>query len=140
MQIIAYEKNTMGEAEPLIINPVYSKVLKDAFCIYKIVTKAPEYDNSGYKGTIRKLLQPAMENISLFDIDNVCEALKKWETDWGMFEDKPKPAEKGDKAAANLAKGGVRKEDLPPVEKGSRKIETGSSKSQFHNSILQGAF
>ena len=35
---------------------------------------------------------PAMENISLLNIDNVCEALKKWETDWGMFEDNPKPA------------------------------------------------
>ena len=49
MQITAYEKDINGEAEPLLINPIYSKVLKDAFCIYKIVTKAPEYNNSGYK-------------------------------------------------------------------------------------------
>ena len=58
-------------------------------------------------------------------MDHLCKVLKKWENDWSMFEDKPKPAEKGDKAAANLAKGGakkedfnrIKKEDLPPVEK-----------------------
>ena len=79
MQITAYEKDKDGEAMPLLINPTYSKVLKDAFCIYKIVTKAPEYDNSGYKGKLRELLQPAMDNISLFDIDHLCKVLKEWE-------------------------------------------------------------
>ena len=115
--MITYEKNADGDAVPLLINPTYSKQLKDAFCIYKIVTKAPEYDNSGYKGKIRELFQPAIENISVFDMDHLCKVLKKWEDDWSMFEDKPKPPEKGDKAAANLAKGGAKKEDLPPVEK-----------------------
>ena len=124
MQIIAYEKSGTGEEEPLVLNPVYSKVLKDAFCIYKIVTKAPEYENSGYKGLIRKLLQASMENISLFNIDTVCEELKNWETNWEMFEERSKPADRGDKAAANVAEGGAKKvfkrkdlASLPPVEK-----------------------
>ena len=118
MQVISYEKDANGVNVPLLINPTYTKQLKDALCIYKIVTKAPEYENAGYKGKIRELLQPAIENISVFDMDHLCKVLKKWEEDWSMFEDKPKPAEKGDKAAANLAKGGrIKKEDSPPVEK-----------------------
>ena len=41
-----------------------------------------------------------------------------------MFEDKPKPADKGDKAAANLAKGAPKKSDrsnCPPIDK--KKLE-----------------
>ena len=117
-QITAYEKSQEGEEEPLLNHPVFSKVLKDAFCIFKIITKAPEYENSGYKGLIRKLLQPALENISMFDLDSICEALKEWESSWDMF--KAKPAVKGDKeAAANLAKGGPKRDfsNFPPIDK-----------------------
>ena len=42
MQVITYEKKANGEEVPLLINPTYTKQLKDALCIYKIVTKAPE--------------------------------------------------------------------------------------------------
>ena len=100
--------------------PVFSKVLKDAFCIFKIITCMPEYENSGYKGLIRKLLQPALENISLFNLDNICEELKEWESSWDMFKEKPKPAGKGDKdAAANWAKGAPKKDknSLPQLTK-----------------------
>ena len=113
-------------------------MLKDAFCIYKIVTKAPEYDNSGYKGKIRELLQPAMENISLFDIDHLCKVLKEWENAWSMFEDKPKPAEKGDKVAANLAKGGAKKEGLPPIDKKAvEKLKQEVAKASFTTVIFK---
>jgi hypothetical protein len=76
-QITAYEKNQDGDEEPLLNSPVFSKVLKDAFCIFKIITCMPEYENSGYKGLIRKLLQPALENISLFNLDNIHQHLHK---------------------------------------------------------------
>ena len=59
---------------------------------------------------------------------------KKFEDDWSMFEEKPKPSDKGDKAAANLAmKGGkVKKEDSPPVEKKTvEKLKQEAGKARF---------
>ena len=66
-------------------------------------------------------------------MDHLCKVLKKWEDDWSMFEAKPKPAEKGDKAAANLAKGGrIKKEDSPPVEqKTVEKLKQEVAKASF---------
>ena len=55
-----------------------------------------------------------------------------------MFEDKPKPAEKEDKASSNMAKGGARDGKYPPADKKAiDKVKTRSSKSKFHNSNLQ---
>ena len=100
-------------------NPTFTQQLKDAFCIYKIFEKKPEHSNKGYKGKIRELLQPAMENLAAFDIDEFAKGLKKFEEDWAMFEEKPKPSAPADKAQANVAmKGGKpKKADLPPMDK-----------------------
>ena len=72
MQVVTYEKKANGE-EKQLPNPTFTKQLKDAFCIYKIFEKNPEHSNKGYKGKIRELLQPAMENLAVFDIDKFAE-------------------------------------------------------------------
>ena len=116
MHIITYEKKANSE-EKKTTNPTYTRQLKDAFCIFKICDRTPENSNKGYKGKIRELLQPAIEDLALFDIDTFAKGLKKFEEDWGMFADKPKPSAPADKAQANLAiKGGKpNKKPLPPL-------------------------
>ena len=54
---IADKKNTSGKMMP--DDPMYTKLLKDAFCLYKIFENIPDHPNKGYKGKIRELLQPA---------------------------------------------------------------------------------
>ena len=81
---------------------MYTQQLKDAFCIYKIFENIPEHSNKGYKGKIRELLQPALEDIAVFDINNFSKELQKFEEDWTMFEEKQKPAAPADDAQANL--------------------------------------
>ena len=105
MQVVTFEKKADGEEVPLVTSPTFTKQLKHALCIYKLFTKAPEYSNPGYKGKLRELLQPAVENLSVFDMDQLCKGLKKFEDDWSICDEKPKPADKGDKAAANRQKG-----------------------------------
>ena len=78
MQVKAYEKDANGEKKQ-ITNQTYTQQLKDAFCVYKIFERVPEHANKGYKGKIRDLLQPSMENLSLFDINEFSKGLKKFE-------------------------------------------------------------
>ena len=59
--IKAYKKNSNGE-KTIPHEPMYTKQLKDAFSIYKIFENIPEHSNKGYKGKIRELLQPALED------------------------------------------------------------------------------
>ena len=49
------------------------------------------------------MLQPALEDITKFNINTFIKELKKFETDWTMFEEKPKPATPTEEAKANLA-------------------------------------
>ena len=100
-EITAYKKDTNGKMMP--DGPMYTKQLRDAFCIYKIFENIPEHSNQGYKGKIRELLQPALEDITKFNINTFIKELKKFETDWTMFEEKPKPANPTEEAKANLA-------------------------------------
>ena len=103
-----------------IRNQTYTQQLKDAFCLVKIFEHLPESTNKGYKGKIRELLHPSLENLSLFDITEFSKGLKKFEEEWTMFEDKPKPAAPTGDAQANLAlKEGVPKKaaNYPPWTK-----------------------
>ena len=63
-----------------------------------------------------------MENLSLFDINEFSKGLKKFEEEWTMFEEKPKPLAPAGNAQANLAvKGdpnqGQRTAERPPMDK-----------------------
>ena len=120
--IIAYEKDTNGKMMP--DGPMYTKQLKVAFCVYKIFENIPEYSNKGYKGKIRELLQPALEDITVFDINTFIRELRKFEEDWIMFEEKPKPVTPPEDAEANLATKKKKKIDITEVKKLKRKADT----------------
>ena len=97
--IIAYKIKSNGEKTPpnepnRKMHSVYTRYLKTT-------------QNTPIRG-IRELLQPALEDIAVFDINNFSKELQKFEEDWTMFEEKPKPAAPADDAQANLAtkKGG----------------------------------
>ena len=77
--IIAYKKNLNGKIVP--DEPMYTKQLRDAFCVYKIFENIPENSNKGYKGKIRELLQPVLEDITKFDINIFIKEVRKFETD-----------------------------------------------------------
>ena len=49
------------------------------------------------------MLQPALEDITKFNINTFIKELKKFETDWTMLEEKPKPATPTEEAKANIA-------------------------------------
>ena len=103
MEIRAYEKDHSGKPK-VHRNPLFTKQLRDIFCLFKIFERLPENVNKGYKGQIRKLLQPAMQNISLFRIDEFIKELKIFEEEWTMFEpSSTKPAAPADNAQANMA-------------------------------------
>ena len=48
-------------------------------------------------------MQPSLENISVFDIDEFSKGLRKFEEEWTMFEEKPKPTAPTNDAQVNLA-------------------------------------
>ena len=60
-----------------------------------------------------------MENLSVFDINEFSKGLKKFEEDWEMFDDKPKPTLPADNAQANVAVKGDKPQrgEVPPVDK-----------------------
>jgi hypothetical protein len=108
--IIAYKKDINGEIVP--DGPMYTRQIKDIFCIYKILENVPENEITGYSGKIRKLLRPALEDITKFNMEEFIKELKKFETEWIMFEKKPKPAtpaEEATVAAAEVATGKTNK-------------------------------
>ena len=133
MQIKTYEKDANG-VKTRVRNQTYTHQLKDAFCLFKIYERLPENANKGYKGKIRELLQPLLENLSLFDIREFSKGLKKFEEEWTMFEEKPKPAVPAGDAQANfeLKKGAPKKSsEMPPMDKkevDKLKKEAGSSR------------
>ena len=77
MQIKTYEKDANG-IKTRVRNQTYTQQLKDAFCLVKIFERLPENANKGYKGKIRELLQPSLENLSLFDIREFSKGLKRF--------------------------------------------------------------
>ena len=85
-KIIAYKKDINGKMVP--DGPMYTKQIKDAFCVYKIFENIPENAILGYSGKIRKLLRPMLEDITKFDMEIFIREVKKFETDWLMFEKK----------------------------------------------------
>ena len=117
LQAKAYEKDANG-GQKQITNQTYTQQLKDAFCVYKIFGRVPEHANKGYKGKIRELLQPSMENLSLFDINEFSKGLKKFEEEWTMFEENPKPSAPAGNAEANVAVKGDRPQavEWPPMD------------------------
>jgi hypothetical protein len=84
--IIAYKKDITGEIVP--DGPMYTRQIKDIFCIYKILENVPENEITGYSGKIRQLLRPALEDITKFKMEEFIKELKKFETEWIMFEKK----------------------------------------------------
>ena len=120
--------------------PMYTKQLKDAFCVYKIFENIPEHPNKGYKGKIRELLQPALEDITVFDINTFIRELRKFEEDWTMFEEKPKPTAPTEDAQANLAtkkkkKKSYEKIDITEVKKlKKRQIQRNSQQRHIEHS------
>ena len=108
--IIAYKKDINGEIVP--DGPMYTRQIKDIFCVYKILENVPKNEITGYSGKIRKLLRPALEDITKFNMEEFIKEIKKFETEWLMFEKKPKPAtpaEEATVAAAEVAKGKTKK-------------------------------
>ena len=116
----------------------YTNQLKDAFCLVKIFERLPELANKGYKGKIRELLLPSLENLSLFNIRTFVDGLKQFEEKWTMFEVKDKPAAPAGNAQANMAlkKGGKGINDLPPGQKRDRKTKDRDKFNKIHNSII----
>ena len=102
MQIKTYEYDPNG-MKTRVRDQTYTHQLKDAFCLVKIFERLPESVNKGYKGKIRELLLPSLENLSLFDIRKFVDGLKRFEEDWTMFEVKDKPAAPAGDAQSNLA-------------------------------------
>ena len=119
--IIAYKKDTNGKMMP--DGPMYTKQLKDAFCIYKIFENIPENSNMGYKGKIRELLQPILEDITKFDIDTFIREVRKFETDWLLFDEKSKPTAPAEGAEANSAAVKKNKIDTSEVQKLKKKTQ-----------------
>jgi len=99
--IIAYKKDINGEIVP--DGPMYTRQIKDIFCIYKILENVPENKITGYSGKIRQLLRPALEDITKFNMEEFIKELKKFETEWIMFENKPKPATPAEEATVATA-------------------------------------
>ena len=68
---------------------------------------------------VLKTMVTETEELLVIGMVILMEIVFKMKNDGSVVEDKPKPAGKGDKTAADLAKGGrIKKEDSPPVEQG----------------------
>ena len=128
-KIIAYKKDINGEMVPE--GPMYTRQVKDIFCVYKILENVPKSELTGYSGKIRQLLRPILEDITKFNMEEFIKEIKKFETDWFMFEKKPKPATPAEEATVGMAEGAAAEAATQQARRPFRKLKSRARMGKF---------